>query len=240
MPAFFIHGVPDTHHLWDALRSHLSRRDIVAPSLPGFASPLPDGFVCTKEAYLDWLIAEIEKVGEPLDLVGHDWGSILALRIVSVRPDLVRTWAVGDGPIDSTYLWHDTAKLWQTPGAGEQLMASLTPDVMAPVLVANGVPEAAARETAHRIDERMKACILPLYRSAVDVGVEWEPDLLRVKTPGLVLWGGADPYVPVEFGRRLAERTGAAITVFEGGGHWWPQQFPAEAAAALERLWADV
>ena len=55
--------------------------------------------------------------------------------------------------------------------------------------------------------------------------------------PGLVLWGAEDPYADPEFGRRLAERTGAQITVFEGCGHWWPLQRAAETAELLEARW---
>ena len=100
MPAFLVHGVPDTHRLWDRVRSHLSRRDVVVPDMPGFGSDTPPGWTATKEAYVDWLIAEIEKLGEPVDLVGHDWGSLLVQRVVSLRPDLIRTWACGNGPAD--------------------------------------------------------------------------------------------------------------------------------------------
>ena len=80
MPAVLIHGVPDTPRLWDKLRAHLSRRDVLAPALPGFGCPAPDGFAATKEAYVDWLVAELERVGEPVDLVGHDWGALLVQR----------------------------------------------------------------------------------------------------------------------------------------------------------------
>ena len=76
MPAFFVHGVPDTSALWDSVRANIERDDVIAPNLPGFGAPVPDGFGATKEEYVDWVIAEIEKVGEPVDIVGHDWGSI--------------------------------------------------------------------------------------------------------------------------------------------------------------------
>ena len=52
----------------------------------------------------------------PVDLVGHDWGSLLVQRVVSLRPDLIRTWACGNGPVDTEYVWHDMAQQWQTPG----------------------------------------------------------------------------------------------------------------------------
>ena len=110
MPAFFVHGVPDTSALWDGVRANIERDDVIAPNLPGFGAPVPDGFGATKEEYVDWVIAEIEKVGEPVDIVGHDWGSLLVQRAVSLRPEFIRTWAAGAGTVDREYVWHDLAQ----------------------------------------------------------------------------------------------------------------------------------
>jgi pimeloyl-ACP methyl ester carboxylesterase len=237
MSAFLVHGVPETHHLWDSVREHLIRTDIIAPDMPGFGRDAPPGFASIKEDYLDWLITEVERAGEPVDIVGHDWGALLVERLVSVRPDLVRTWAAGGGAIDETYVWHPAAQIWQTPGQGEAFMQGMTIEAIVPIFVADGIPEAAAREVATRIDDRMKASILPLYRSAVNVGKEWGPDLDSIKRPGLLIFGEKDQYMQPEFARRLAARTNAEI-VFFPGGHWWPLQFPKETAEALERRWA--
>src|SRR5262252_8869713 len=152
MPAVLIHGVPDTPALWDKLRSHLSRRDVLAPALPGFGCPVPPGFSATKEEYVDWLVAELERVGGDVDLVGHDWGSLLVQRVVSIRPDLVRTWACGDGPVDREYVWHDLAQQWQAPGVGEMVMEAMTEDALAEGLPGAGVPADVAREVARRVD----------------------------------------------------------------------------------------
>jgi len=195
------------------------------------------GFDATKEAYVDWLVREIERAGAPVDLVGHDWGAILVQRAVSLRPDLVRTWACGSGPIDAGYVWHDLAQQWQTPGVGEQVMEAITPEAMAEALAAAGVPAEAARETARHVDAAMKDCILRLYRSAVRVGAEWQPDLERVTRPALILWGRNDPYVTPRFGERLAARVRGELLMLECG-HWWPLERPAEVAAVLERFWA--
>ena len=45
-------------------------------------------------------------------------------------------------------------------------------------------------------------------------------------------------YVVPRFAERLAERVHGELLLFEGCGHWWPLERPAEAAAALERFWA--
>lgn len=223
--------------LWDDVRGVLQRKDVVAQSMPGFGTPIPNGFDATKEAYLAWLIDEVEKVGEPVDIVGHDWGSLLVQRLVSVRPDLVRTWAAGGAPLDPEYVWHDTAKVWQTPGAGEQLMQAFTPDAMTGALSSQGLDPEYARAVSEKIDDAMKTCILALYRSAVHIGAEWPP-LSAPCPPGLVIWGADDPYCAVDFGWRLAERTGAKCVALEGCGHWWPHQRSAEVAALLNEHWA--
>ena len=238
MPAFLVHGVPDTHRLWAPLRARLRRTDVIAPSLPGFGCPLPAGFAASKEAYVDWLAREIERVGAPVDLVGHDWGALLVQRLVSLRPDLVRTWACGDGPADTEYVWHDIAQQWQTPGVGEQVMEAITPAAMAEALAAAGVPAESARETARHIDATMKDAILRLYRSAVRVGAEWQPDVEKVTRPALIVWAQDDPYVAPRFGERLAARVRGELVMLEACGHWWPLQRPAAVAAALERFWA--
>lgn len=238
MPAVLVHGVPDTHRLWEPLRSHLKRSDVIAVSLPGFDAPVPPGFPATKEAYVDWLIDEIARLGGPVDLVGHDWGALLVQRVVSLRPDLIRTWACGDGPADVDYVWHDLAQQWQTPGVGEQMMAMATPEMLADGLTGAGVPAAHARETARYVDKTMQDAILRLYRSAVNVGREWQPGVERITRPALILWSKDDPYVAPIFAERLAKRVGGELVLLEGCGHWWPLERPAEAAAALERFWA--
>ncbi len=240
MPAVFVHGVPDTARVWRPLLDRLERKDAVVLSLPGFDAPEPPGFEATKEAYADWLVAELEALDAPRDLVGHDWGAILVLRAASLRPDLVRCWVAGDGPIDSRYVWHETAQVWQTPEAGEQLMATMTEPMLAEGLMAAGVPEAYARKAARSVDETMKRCILKLYRSAVDVGNEWEPGLAQISSPGLLLWGANDPYAGIESARRMAAHTGARLVELDGCGHWWQLERPDDAAREIRRFWQQV
>lgn len=240
MPAVFVHGVPDTPLVWDPILAELDRDDVVALQLPGFGCLRPDGFAATKEAYVEWLVAELAAIEGPIDLVGHDWGSLLTQRVASLRVPRLRSWAAGNGPVDRTYVWHDMAQLWQTPEVGEQIMRdAVSPEALRPMFESEGfTPEAAAAEAA-AVDDTMKACILELYRSAVDVGAEWADDLDRIEAPGLVLWATDDPFVGFELGERLAARTGARLVPLDST-HWWPTQRPVEAAAALTTFWAEV
>lgn len=240
MPVVLVHGVPDTARVWDKLRGHLARRDVVTLSLPGFGTPLPAGFEPTKEAYADWVAAEFARIGTGLDVLGHDWGCLLTLRAVMLRPDLIRSFAVGGAPLDPEYTWHATAQLWQTPGIGEQVMAMTNAQTMPPSLMAAGVPQADAEEAAKQMDDTMKRCILGLYRSAVNVGAEWGPDLAKIRAPGLVLWGERDPFAEPKYGERLAASTRAKWMPVPNCSHWYQLERPLEVARALDDFWAAL
>ncbi|MER7938103.1 MULTISPECIES: alpha/beta hydrolase [unclassified Streptomyces] len=239
MPAILIHGVPDTHHVWDDVRRNLSRTDVEAWDLPGFAAPRPDGFASTKEEYVVWLIDRLERIGEPVDLVGHDWGCIFTARVASLRPDLVRTWAGGNGPISAEYAWHPLARTWQDQAAGDRFMELLEADSFAADLVRGfDVPARAAEEMAGRVDDVMKDSVLRLYRSAVTMGKEWEPGLADVAAPCLVFWGARDPACQLEFGERLGASLRATRVAPLDCNHWTVLERPAEVASLLEAHWA--
>ena len=53
-----------------------------------------------KDNYVRFVIERIEALhdrGGPVHLVGHDWGCLLALRAASLRPELLRSVAAGNG-----------------------------------------------------------------------------------------------------------------------------------------------
>jgi len=236
VPAVFVHGVPDTAGMWDPLLSELSRDDVITLRLPGFGAPLPEGFAATKEAYVDWIVAQVDGIEEPVDLVGHDWGSLLSQRVALTRPDLLRTFTLSNGAVTDRFRWHDLAVQWQTPEVGEQIMESFSGETIAPGLADVGHPDADGAAAA--IDETMKRCILALYRSATDLPGDWAPTG-PVELPGLVLWGEHDPVGPPASGLRFAEISGARVALLDGS-HWAIVERPAEAAAALEGHWSGA
>jgi pimeloyl-ACP methyl ester carboxylesterase len=242
MPAVLVHGVPDTARMWAPLCRALDRTDVETLRLPGFGDPAPEGWTATKEAYAAWLEARLEAIGEPVDLVGHDWGALLVQRVASTRPELVRTLACGSGPVDETYTWHPMAQAWQTPDVGEQVvegMLALPPEDLAAGLAGGGAPPDLAAEQAGTIDAEMARSILALYRSAVTVGAEWQPAVDAMPhRPSVVFHGADDPYVGREIAERLAARLGAQLVVYDGCSHWWPWARAPEVAAVLTALWA--
>lgn len=239
----FVHGVPDTPALWRPLISALGLRSDtwVAPSLPGFGSAIPQGFSRTKDAYVAWLIGEVEKVGEPVHLVGHDWGALLILRAASLRPDLVSSWCVANAVFDADYQGHRTAQAWATPVLGELAMLAMrNKGNLERGLISSGMPASLAKEEAPHVDRTMRESILKLYRSANGLRFRggWVDDLVRLPVRGQLFWGETDPFVDPSIAKRFARQRSFPIHVEVGAGHWACYERAEQFAAVLTTHWA--
>ncbi|HEY1180596.1 MAG TPA: alpha/beta hydrolase, partial [Phytomonospora sp.] len=237
----FVHGHPETAAIWSPLLAELDGPPPVLLSPPGYGAPVPEGFGATVIDYRDWLIAELEALGEPADLVGHDWGGGHVLNTVMTRPDLVRSW-VSDvlGVFDADYVWHDYARREQESD-GPAVRFSPDPETRVAAFVRAGMDERVARLIAEGQEEPMAEVAHALYRSAAqpvmsDLGRDLE---LAAKRPGLSLLATEDHYVgTVEQRRRAADRAGATTVTLDGLGHWWMVEDPAVGASVLEEFWA--
>jgi pimeloyl-ACP methyl ester carboxylesterase len=242
-----VHGNPETDAVWGPLVDALGRVDVVRLSPPGFGAPLPSGFPATYLAYRDWLVDELERMDQPVDLVGHDWGGGHVMNAVMHRPELVRSWASDViGLFDPEYVWHDMAQGFQTPETGEQLVAMMqdgSVEDRAQQLAGFGVPHDVAMSFAAAQGPEMSQAILAVYRSArqpalAEAGRALENAAAR---PGLSLLATEDPFVGTEeMRRRAADRAGARTAVLEGLGHWWMVENPAVGAAVLTEFWESL
>lgn len=255
MAVVLLHGNPETPVIWEPLVERLGRDDVHTPQLPGFGCPVPDGFGATKEEYVDWFVGVLEGIaGEhgPVDLVGHDWGGGIGMRAVSLRPDLVRTWACDVlGLFHPDYVWHDFAQIWQTPGAGEAYFeqnAATPVEERIATYELIGIPRATGERLVADTGEPevaalMASCILALYRSAAQPAMkEWGEQLGPASlVPGLAVIAPNDPFVRGEdLGAEVGERLGATRHVLAGQGHWWMLGDPDAGAAMLRDFWAHA
>lgn len=84
---FAIHGFRGTHHGLEQIVNHLPDYTVVMPDLPGFGESTPmteqshdiDGYA----AALTELIPKITRPDEPVYMLGHSFGSIVAAKIVA-------------------------------------------------------------------------------------------------------------------------------------------------------------
>ncbi len=250
MTVVLVHGNPETAAVWDPLLAALERaggpREVVCLSPPGWGAPVPPDWQATVAEYREWLVGELQAIGRPVDLVGHDWGGGHVLNVAMTRPDLLRSWCSDVlGCFDPDYEWHPLAQLWQTPGRGEDAVAELVanPEARIDDMASRGLDPAVGAQLAAGYDATMARCILGLYRDAA------QPAMARLgrnlpaaaARPGLAVLATEDGNVGTELmRRRAAVRAGAQVAVLDGLGHWWMVQDPARAAAVLIDFWSTV
>ncbi|MGH2992437.1 MAG: alpha/beta fold hydrolase [Solirubrobacterales bacterium] len=228
-PALFVHGNPTHSEVW---LPFLRRLDgpAVALDLPGWGrsqQPGPGfdgsmhGIASFLERFLDLLAIDAYR------LVLHDWGAV-ALITAQRHPERVRRLVIVDAvPLLPGYRWHWIARMWRRRGIGEAFNATTTRAATALLLrQASGDRSPMPRELVdmiwRRFDRGTRRAVLKLYRSAPEDALPAAGSRLGdLECPALVVWGGRDPYLPVEFGRAYAERLpNAELREVPEAGHW--------------------
>ncbi len=252
VPVLLLHGVPETSSCWADVAPALARdRRVLAPDLPGLG-----GSTFTGPYDVTALVAQLAALldGEGvarLDVVGHDWGGVLALALAGLRPDLVRRLVVvnapyGGGPPVHRAVHVPLFALPVLPEAafrvggrrlvGAMLAAGWRTDRVLP-------PERRAEyEAAYTGADRVRG-MLGYYRAAVRprAGALRPGSALAQQLPPVnveqahVLWGAADPVLPVDTGEDVVRRLGPGtrLTTLPGVGHFAPEEAPEQVADVL-------
>lgn len=245
-PVLFLHGNPDSSIMWEPLIAHLRARfRCVAPDLPGFGrSETPADLDVSLEgmaAYLDELVGAL-KIGEPLNLVAHDFGATFGLAWAIRHPDKVRSMAISNVNFFSDYKWHGFARAFRTPLLGELLQATTTRAGMRMGLKSGGpkLPADHIDRTYDHYPWRARKMALRFYRAIDPADFHgWENELLTLTAslPTEIYWGDRDPFAP----NMLAERFGArAVHHFPECGHWPFVEAADEIAPMLASLFAGA
>jgi pimeloyl-ACP methyl ester carboxylesterase len=177
--------------------------------LPGFAGPRPAGFGASKDEYAEWLAAVLASIDGAIDLVGHDWGALLAVRIATAFEQPLRSWSVdAANAFHPDHVWPRSVRRALRAGADQEHR-----DDPVARLTRLGLSSSLARSMAATQDEMTCATVLALYRSAVpNVHAHCGADITEPPpAPGLVMLAAADPYGDehrsCEMARRLDART---------------------------------
>ncbi|MCB1385840.1 MAG: alpha/beta fold hydrolase [Nitratireductor sp.] len=95
VPVIAIHGSASSSQQWESLTGYMSDRSrVIRPDLPGYGKTPALKGPRSLAAIAATLVPLLEEMGEPVHLVGHSFGGAVALKLASLRPDLVRSLAV--------------------------------------------------------------------------------------------------------------------------------------------------
>jgi len=256
-PVLLLHGVPETASCWTALAPRLATgRRVLAPDLPGLGGSSYTGpyDVPSLVGELAALV-EAEVPGRRVDVVGHDWGGSLALGLAGARPDLVRRLVVANAPYRSVPARAVHIPFFALPVAPELLLKlggrrvvdaafALAWKADTP-LSAEALAEYRAAYTRPSVVQAMlgyyRAAARPRLARLIQRGAPAVPVPRVTADKALVLWGAADPILPVSTGESVQRDLGAScvMVTIPGAGHFVIEEAPDAVADLLLDFLAD-
>jgi pimeloyl-ACP methyl ester carboxylesterase len=249
-----LHGFPQTSWAWRDELSALGRAGYraVAPDQRGYcpgARPTEVADYATEHLVGDVMALADCLEMETFDLVGHDWGGMLAWIMASQHPARLRSLSVvstphplalrrallGGDPAQATY--GEATASFRTPDAAERLLlgADGSGSGLATLLAETGLDDDDARMYVMALTEPgAMTAALNWYRAMDGVALA---DLEPVTVPTLYVWSTGDE----AFGRVAAEDTAGCVRgpytfeVLENVSHWVPEMAPVELSDFLIR-----
>lgn len=258
-PVLLLHGVPETSSVWSHVAPALAvGRRVLAPDLPGLGGSAYTGPYDVPSVVAQIIALLDQQVpGRPVDVVGHDWGGVVALGLAGRYPDRVRRLCVSNAPYGRVNLLKAPhIPLFALPGVPElafraagarlvDLMLSLAwksetrldPDLRAEYIAAYADPEKITAMLGY-----YRAAARPQLAHALRVGEAPDPPPVVRADRMLVLWGAADPVLPLSVGEAVVKALGAdcVMVSIPGAGHFVVDEAPELVTQTLVDFLADA
>jgi pimeloyl-ACP methyl ester carboxylesterase len=211
-----LHGWGASSELWRTVAGHLADRfSTLAPDFPGFGRTAQPPAAWSVEDYAVWTLALLDRRGlDRVHVVGHSFGGRVAIKMASRWPErverLVLTASAGIRPARSP-MYHARVAAFK---ATRRLAG-------APVVPAAARRWAAARVAASGSEDYRSATgtLVPTFVRVVNEDLR--PDLRRIASPTLLVWGDRDDSTPLRDAREMERLVAdAGLVVFPGAGHY--------------------
>jgi pimeloyl-ACP methyl ester carboxylesterase len=250
-PALLLHGVPETALAWRHLLPDLAKdRIVIAPDLKGLGESETRGPYDPATLVAELAALVLHEVDGPVDVVGHDWGGSLGIALAAARPDLVRRLVVINAPFRRINMLRAAhIPFFALPVlpevlfrvGGESLVRSMLRfGWRSDRVLDDEVADYYARSYA---DPQRASAMLGYYRGTTRprvaralrrlvpalAGPATDGSPVRVKVDrSLVVWGAADPVLPVSVGESVVRDLGASCSMvtLPGIGHFPPEEAP--------------
>ena len=247
-PVVLLHGFPQRASSWDSVVPHLHARGARTFALDqrGYA---PRARPRSRRRYrAPQLVSDvhvlISTIGEPVHLVGHDWGAAGAWGVAAHHPESLLTLTAVSVPHPSAFIRSFTRStqllksyymaLFQIPSLPEWLLSRR--GGIGDWLLRNSGMTAEMVDTYHReiVDDGALRGALAWYRALPITNPRAYPRMVSV--PTTLVWSDDD----IAIGRKAIELTARFVTgdyhleVMEGS-HWLPNEQPAELATIIAK-----
>jgi pimeloyl-ACP methyl ester carboxylesterase len=249
LPIVLLHGTSASLHTWQGWAEALrGQRRVIRMDLPGFAltGPNPENDYSI-ERYVAFVTALADQLGvQRFVLGGNSLGGQIAWATAVAHPQRVASLILVDA---SGYAFESAKTPIKVPLGF--VMASIKP--LAP-LVENTLPRGLVDQSVKAVygdPAKVTPALVNLYydislragnRKALlrrlEQGYTGDTQTLgQLKLPTLILWGGRDRLIPLEFGERFARDIGGSkLVVFDGLGHVPHEEDPAATVAEVKRF----
>lgn len=232
-----LHGFPEDRHCWSAVIPQLTAAGyrVLAPDQRGYSpGARPKGrrpYVLSELAADVLALADVAGA-ERFDVVGHDWGAVVAWELAARHPGRIRTMtsltvphprAMRDAVLRSSQMLHSWYMLFfQIPWLPEAVMRAAGFERTAQGFERDGLDPDTARRYARRLGDPSEVTGPVNWYRALPLASR--SPLPAVEVPVLYVYADKDRYLT----RYAAERTARYVTgpyryeVLEGMSHWLP------------------
>lgn len=237
VPLLLLHGIPGRAAEWNQVIDRLPHGyRVIVPDLLGFgASSRPTGALDLQAEHQATALAvaldQLDVAG--VMVVGHDFGGPVALWLTRLRPGLVThlglvaTNAMPDTPIPPPL------NLLTVPAVGGLVERMMMSPAALRMMARRGVgsPKIAIDGRAYVGDRHQARAIRTIFSTSLrnlrEFYTPTKEALEALDIPVFVAWGDHDPFFAVAEGQRIADTAArSTFTVFEGAGHFLPDERP--------------
>lgn len=248
-----LHGFTASNFVWKDVLVPLAESGfrVIAPDLVGFGfSGKPRDGKYTIDAQARMVVGLMDSLGiERAALVGSSYGGAVAATCALDYPERVERLVLVDAVINDHVKRRPLLRLAAAPVVGDLISPLMLGSRR---LLSSQLRKGYAPENRHLFDEeRATAHHRPLLaagtqRAALATLRRWqagrvEEEAHRIQQPTLLVWGEADPEVPLAHGRKLnREMPNAGLVIFRRCGHMPMEERPREFAEVVTNFLGAV